>query len=630
MKKSIRKIICIMLVISLTVLALAMLSSCNKKDNMDRDTQRDAQIREESCSTMLNNIMKVASKDWNANMTDQQIVDAIEIQYETEEVSVAGEYVSNYYWAKFFVDTIKASDLRNSKLTTMNSFIESELKKRDEATGEKAEIKTMSFVLDFISNSGLLSEESASLSYLVISSILDQAQSVYANAIDKCRDLINPNRTDITVSDKARASIQKEIEDMERSRDFMSSALSKTVKDSLLKAMSDSQAGFEAMFKIVYEFGGMFTTGQVKDVVDGGKGAMSNLSKNDIINFLDSIRVKLQTMNNYFVTNKEDVEKIKNTFDQVSNITNTFVAKNTIVSGALNIVRYVNTAVDIIPILTDIVLKSWSVFENDETFIDDIITYLVKAEDVQNENAYIFAARALIEYKKNAGATLAESKAYSKAFINTIDNNILGDIYSSVIYIFLELVMDTNNDGKYFDIDREGKTDEQIQDEINEYLNKVSNPVWAMAGLFSLQKKYSQFLALDSVTRSDVTYAVNSVVNTLKSFGVVSEDLANIAEIPEGNTDGWYTNVYNLLEGLIIEQLVPQAIEITDSNMLKYIDEIYVDGVLEGIATAEFVTREDTESYKDPNRAALEEKIEDASLIKLFMLLPIFINLFSI
>ena len=632
MKKNIRKIVCIILVIFLAVLALAMLSSCNKKDNMDRDTQRDAEERDEACDKLLDNIMRFAGQgQWTASLTDAEIV-ALTKKGEKDNsiTSTAGDYISNLYWAKFFVDTIKASNLRNSKFVTMNSFLKNEIREMEENKDEKLQVKAFSFVLNFISQGGLLSEESAALSYLLIENLLDQAQTVYSNALDKAKDLVNPNRTDITLTDLARTSIQEEISDMERSRDFMSSTLTKTVKDSLLASLNESRAGFEALFKIVYEFSGLFTTGQLKDVVDGGKGAMSNLSKNDIINFIDSIRIKLKTMNDYFVTNGQEVENVKNTFDKISSLTNTFVAKNNIVSGALNVVRYVNTGVDLIPILTDILLKSWSVFENDETFIDDLITYAIKAENPQNENAYIFAARALIEYKKNAGNTLEESKAYSKAFINTIDSNITGDIYSSVIYIFLELIMDTDNDGKYFDIDREGKTEQEIQEEINNMLSELSNPVWALAGLFSLQKRYTEFLTLDSVARSDVTYTVNSVVNTLQSFGVISDELAHIAEIPEGNTDGWYTNVYNLLERLIIEQLVPKGIVITDSNMLKYIDEMYVDGVLEGIATAEFVTREDTESYKDPNRAVLEEKIKDASIIRLFMLLPIFVNIFNI
>ena len=114
MKKNVRKIICVVLVLSLVVLALAMLSACNKKQqDMGRDTQKDAQAREASCNTMLNNIMKVASKDWNSSMTDQEIV----------SLDDAGEYVSNYYWAKFFVDTLNHSELRTMKVESVNAFI---------------------------------------------------------------------------------------------------------------------------------------------------------------------------------------------------------------------------------------------------------------------------------------------------------------------------------------------------------------------------------------------------------------------------------------------------------------------------------------------------------------------------
>ena len=155
---------------------------------------------------------------------------------------------------------------------------------------------------------------------------------------------------------------------------------------------------------------------------------MSNLSKNDILNFLDSIRIKLANMYMYFDDNEDDVEKLKDTFDRISSITNTFIAKNKIVYSALSIIRYVNTVIDVLPILTDLLLNCWTVFENDETFIDDIITYFIKANKSYEENSYILMARAFMEYKKNTGDTVEESKEYSLNFIDTIDKIIDGDI----------------------------------------------------------------------------------------------------------------------------------------------------------------------------------------------------------
>lgn len=628
MKKNVRKIICVVLVLSLMVLALAMLSACNKnKQDMGRDTQKDAQARAESCSTMLSNIIKIASKDWRADMTDQEIV----------SLDNAGEYVSNYYWAKFFVDTLDKSDLRTMKFESVNTFLASEIKKRDEentdavtSADEKKVISTTDFVLEFITNSGLLSQETASLTYAIITSLLDNAQDVYTAAINKCNDLISASRTDLTVTDKARTSIQKEIQDLERSRDYITTAFAGPVKADLLKSMNESRAGFESLFQIVFEFGGLFATGQLRTVVDGGKGAMSNLSKNDILNFLDSIRLKLVYMYDYFVENEEDVEKLKETFDKVADITNTFIAKNKIVYGALNVVRYVNTVVDSIPIFTDVILNCWTVFENDSTFIDDIITYFIKADKVYEENAYILMARAFMEYKKNTGDTIEESRDYSYNFIGTVDENIAGDMYASCIYIFMEFVMDSGNGGKYFEVETEGKTEQEIQAEKDEMLSKLSRPLFAVfLGLGGLRKTYEEFLTLDSVTREDVTYKVNYVVDMLTSMGIVDEEMKHIATIPEGNTDPWFTNVYKLLEGIVQYELIPLAIRVSDACMPKYIDELYVQGALEDLANSNWVTHEDTESAVDPDKAAILEKVENLGIFKMFLVIPIFAQLFK-
>ena len=630
MKKNVRKIICVVLVLSLVVLALAMLSACNKKQqDMGRDTQKEAQAREASCNTMLNNIMKVASKDWNSSMTDQEIV----------SLDNAGEYVSNYYWAKFFVDTLNHSDLRTMKFESINAFIESELKKRDEenkdavsSADEKEEIVlgATDFILDFISSSGLLAQETATITYAIISSLLDNAQTVYSAAIEKCNSLLNPSRTDIEVTDKARSSIQKEIADLERSREYIVNTFSGEVKKELLQSMNEGKPGFEALFEMVFDFGGLLSTGQFKSVIDGGKGAMSNLSKNDILNFLDSIRIKLANMYMYLDDNVEDIEKLKDTFDSISSITNTFIAKNKIVYSALNIVRYVNTIIDVLPILTDLLLNCWTVFENDETFIDDIITYFIKANKTYEENAYILMARAFMEYKKNTGDTVEESMEYSLNFIDTIDKNIAGDIYSSCLYIFLEFVMDSSNDGKYFDVETEGKTEEEIKKAKDEVLSKLSRPLYAVfIGLGGLRKTYEQFLTLDSVEKADVTFRVNTVVDMLTDMGVVSEELKHIATIPDGNTDPWFTSVYNLLEGIIKDEIIPQAISVTDACMPKYFEEIYVPGVLEDMANSNWVTHDDVGEQVDPDKAVLEEKVKNLNLFKMLLVIPVFAAIFK-
>ena len=630
MKKNVRKIICVVLVLSLVVLALAMLSACNKKQqDMGRDTQKDAQAREASCNTMLNNIMKVASKDWNSSMTDQEIV----------SLDDAGEYVSNYYWAKFFVDTLNHSELRTMKVESVNAFIESELKKRDEkkedavssADEEQAEVilSSTDFILDFISSSGLLAQETASITFAIITSLLDNAQTVYSAAIEKCNNLLNPSRTDIEVTDKARISIQKEIADLERSREYIVNTFSGEVKKKLLQSLNEGKPGFEVLFETVFDFGGLLSTGQFKSVIDGGKGAMSNLSKNDILNFLDSIRIKLANMYMYFDDNEDDVEKLKDTFDSISSITNTFIAKNKIVYSALSIIRYVNTVIDVLPILTDLLLNCWTVFENDETFIDDIITYFIKANKSYEENSYILMARAFMEYKKNTGDTVEESKEYSLNFIDTIDKNIAGDIYSSCIYIFLEFVMDSGNEGKYFDVDTEGKTAEEIKQAKDEMMNKLTRPLTAVfIGLGGLRKTYEQFLTLDSVKKEDVTYRVNTVVDMLTDMGIVSEELKHIATIPDGNTDPWFTSVYNLLESKIKDELIPQAIRVSDTCMPKYFEEIYVPGVLEDMANSNWVTHDDGEEQIDPDKAVLEEKVKNLNLFKMLLVIPVFAKIF--
>ena len=342
------------------------------------------------------------------------------------------------------------------------------------------------------------------------------------------------------------------------------------------------------------------------------------------------------------------------------------VATNKIIGGALGVIRISSTALAIIPFGLSFLLNSWGAL--DETFINDVKTQFITVDKNKkvDANIMIFLARMIVEYRKNTGATFAESKEYTHGRIDEIDSYVDNDVYAALLYMGIDAffnvygvlryveadpartVITKENLLYYLDRDYPNHTstiestleairvdftscyniensDEGITDKLaslsrNEIYSSVTRPVGLYIALNSFEKVYVEYLLDEDAKKSSLISAGQSLYTCIQDIGV--DDPKYIVTNPDDNTNitnAWYINFYNAaMEAFYFSR--EKTKKYVNPDVKHYVDELYVtdpEDYLLGLSSAPFATADDQASID-----VLSNYAEKLIILKVLSLLP--------
>ena len=594
MKKNTNKVVLVLLCICLIVLAIGILSSCNKRRGLNPAAD-DTKTREEACNTLLTDLLVFTNDNWNIDGEDTSII----------SLEDAGSYIENYNWYLFFVDTLKASTLRTSTIQNFSSFIKSEMDSKKGAIsqddGEENLETGLVKILGTIKRSGIISDEALIILYDVVYNAVNQAQTIYANIYAKCSDVASlPG-----VSDRTRSSLVKTREETKRIKAYIDRYLTNEVKDGILKGMVDNKEAFQVIYKSIYDLALIGSRDNIIELINGS-GAFHDLTINDISNYLNSVKGGIQSVLDFYDNNTESMSDVAKTLNSMANIVDSLVVKNDIADGVFTILQFATIVIDVVPVLGDFLIKAWDAF--DTKFIEDFINIFIRPEKPIEENSLIFVARLVLKFREKSGTTDTDRMVYIKSIFNDIKENAKDGLYSSMIYLVADYLLAMNNDGKYFN------PETKVED-----IEKIANSVSVFWELSKVKSRYRDYLnGLDN-DQAKLSTAASSLLKVLADASYSQEGVVvPTAEIGSQDPDVWFRAIYKYGKDAAI-YFNNIAIPLASADLEHYIDELFVENAIEDIANAAFIT---TTADDDANRVALENKAKKAYLILLVALIP--------
>lgn len=368
--KNIRKVLAIVLILSLLLVVMFSLVSCNKKKHKDTTDYRQVY-----CDTLESSIITALDSTWEVNMIDNKIV----------LLDNAGEYVVTCGWANLIKDVVYSSSLQTAKIKSCADYLSTD-------DGKKLLLdfsENADLLIDLLDEVGFTSDDISSLIYGFAYSVVENSNTVLTDMVNRLSDL----KANKFATAKALTSLNLYLGNINKSREsFVPTAVEKT---NMLSALNDAKDGISDIVKFAYSISIDSLTDNIIDIIKSDDGALSDISNDEIKTVVNAVARNISQLKESLTAT--EIEKLNAALDLIIKKFDVTINSSLVFSQIVTYSKYAYMIVDAIPDLCDLIEAVATCI--DDSMIarfKDYIVFVEKYDSSKDSDAKIITSNTAI------------------------------------------------------------------------------------------------------------------------------------------------------------------------------------------------------------------------------------------